>query len=392
MLVLEDVMNVIFLSPHFPPNFRHFVRGLREAGANVLGLGDEPFDNLHSELRSKFHEYYRVSDMENYDALLRGMAHLTFKHGKIDRLDSLNEHWLETEAALRTDFNVFGIQQDWIENIKRKSHMKQRFREAGVAVARGRVCLTPEATRAFIDMVGYPVVAKPDIGVGAAKTYKISDAFELDFYLRDKLPVEYIVEEFIKGDIVTFDGLTDKNGNILFVASHRYSRGVMETVNEDGDIFYYSERVIPENLMQAGLASLKAFDVRERFFHLEFFDLDGKIMALEANIRPPGGLTVDMFNYANDMDVYQQWANVVVKGEFTAKADRPYHTVYIGRKDHLHYALNHQQVLEQFAGMVCHHERIMSIFSRAIGNYGYILRHPELEPVIAAAETIIKKA
>jgi hypothetical protein len=384
-------VNVIFLSPHFPPNFRHFVRGLREAGATVLGLGDEPFDNLHSDLRGKFHEYYRVSDMDNYDALVRGMGHLTFKWGKIDHLDSLNEHWLETEAALRTDFNIQGIQLDWIDSVKRKSHMKQRFREAGVAVARGQVCLTPEGAKAFIKEVGYPIVAKPDIGVGAAKTYKITDDFELDFYLRDKLPVEYILEEFVKGDIVTFDGLTDKDGKILFLASHRYSRGVMETVNEDGDIYYHSERIIPEPLMQAGVASLKAFDVRARFFHLEFFDIDGKITALEANIRPPGGLTVDMFNYANDMDVYQQWANVIVKGEFSAKAERPYHTVYIGRKDHLHYVLGHSAVLEQYKHMVCHHERIMSIFSRAIGNYGYILRCPDLEPLLAAAEDIIKK-
>jgi hypothetical protein len=384
-------VNVIFLSPHFPPNFRHFVRGLREAGATVLGLGDEPFDNLHSDLRGKFHEYYRVSDMSDYDALVRAMGYLTFKWGKIGRLDSLNEHWLETEAALRTDFNVSGIQLDWIENIKRKSFMKQRFIEAGVAVARGQVCLSPEAAKAFIKEVGYPVVAKPDIGVGAAKTYKITDDFELDFYLRDKLPVEYILEEFVKGDIVTFDGLTDKDGNILFLASHRYSRGVMETVNEDGDIYYHSERIIPDELMKAGTASLKAFDVRERFFHLEFFDIDGQITALEANIRPPGGLTVDMFNYANDMDVYKEWANVLVKGEFHAKADRPYHTVYIGRKDHLHYVLEHGVVLEQYKHMLCHHERIMSIFSRAIGNYGYILRSPELEPLLAAAEQIIQK-
>ena len=384
-------MNVIFVSPHFPPNFRHFVRGLRQAGATVLGLGDEPFDNLHSELRSQFHEYYRVSDMNNYDALLRGAAYLTFKWGKIDRLDSLNEHWLETEADLRSDFNVYGIQRGWIDNIKRKSCMKALFVQAGVPVARGRVCTTPEATKAFVQEVGYPIVAKPDIGVGAAKTYKISDDFELDFYLRDKLPVEYILEEFIKGDIVTFDGLTDKTGNILFLASHRYSRGVMETVNEDGDIYYHSERVIPPHLMQAGVASLKAFDVRERFFHLEFFDLDGKIVALEANIRPPGGLTVDMFNYANNMDVYQQWANLIVKGEFSATAERPFHTVYVGRKDHLHYQLSHADVLEHYKDMVCHHERIMSIFSAAIGNYGYILRHTELEPLLAAAEQIIAK-
>jgi hypothetical protein len=385
-------VNAVFLSPHFPPNFRHFVRGLRDAGATVLGVGDEHFDNLHSELRGKFHEYYRVRDMECYDELLRALGHFTHRWGKLHRLDSLNEHWLEAEAALRTDFNIFGIKTDWIQNIKRKSQMKQRFIDAGVSVARGRVCLTAEDAKAFIAEVGYPVVAKPDIGVGAAKTYKITDVFELEFYLRDKLPVEYILEEFVSGDIVTFDGLTDRDGNILFCASHRYSKGVMDVVNKDGDIYYFSVRDIPEALETAGRAALKSFDVRERFFHLEFFDVDGRIVALEANIRPPGGLTVDMFNYAHDFDCYREWGNVVVRGTFEADPTRKYNTVYVGRKDHLSYRLSHDQALERCRESVCHHERIMGVFARAIGNYGYILRSPDLEPLIETAEALLEKS
>lgn len=39
-------------------------------------------------------------------------------------------------------------------------------------------------------------------------------------------------------------------------------------------------------------------------------------MALEVNMRPPSGLSMDMFNYANDINLYQQWANVMVNNEF----------------------------------------------------------------------------
>ncbi len=384
-------MNVVFLSPHFPPNFRHFVRGLREAGATVLGLGDEHFDNLNGELRGKLHEYYRVCNMGDYDEAVRALGHFTHRWGKLDRLDSLNEHWLELEAGLRTDFNIFGVRRDWIENIKRKSHMKQRFIDAGIPVARGRVCLTAEAARAFIAEVGYPVVAKPDIGVGAAKTYKITDEFELEFYLRDKLPVQYILEEFVSGDIVTFDGLTDRHGNILFCASHRYSKGVMDVVNQDGDIYYYSVREIPPALETAGRAAVKAFNVLERFFHIEFFDVNGEIVALEANIRPPGGLTTDMFNYAHDFDCYLEWGHVVVQDRFRADPARKYNTVYVGRKDHLSYRLSDAQIREQFADRLCHSERIGGVFARAIGNQGYILRGSALEPLIETAELMLEK-
>jgi hypothetical protein len=390
-------VNVVFLSPHFPPNFYQFCVGLRHAGATVIGVGDEHFDNLRSELRSSFREYYRIDNMGSYDELLKAFGFLTFKHGKLERVDSLNEHWLETEAKLRTDFNITGIKTDGIGFIKQKSEMKKLFLEAGVRVARGRVCLTPSETRAFAKEVGYPIVGKPDIGVGAAKTYKITDDYELEHYLNDKLPVPYILEEFIAGEIVTFDGLTDLDGNVLFSASHRYSKGVMETVNEDGDIFYYSVRQIPEKLEQAGLAALKSFKVKERFFHLEFFDVSknkdcSEIVALEANIRPPGGLTVDMFNYANDVDVYKLWAELLVTGKFNAVCERPYFVLYSGRKNHLDYALSNSDVNAQFSSLICHQERIMDVFAPAIGNYGFLLRHKDLEPLLAAAAEIQRKA
>jgi hypothetical protein len=371
-------VNVVFLSPHFPPNFYQFCVGLRHAGATVIGVGDEHFDNLRSELRSSFREYYRIDNMGSYDELLKAFGFLTFKHGKLERVDSLNEHWLETEAQLRTDFNITGIKTDGIGFIKQKSEMKKLFLEAGVRVARGRVCLTPAETRAFAKEVGFPIVGKPDIGVGAAKTYKITDDYELEHYLNDKLPVPYILEEFIAGEIVTFDGLTDLDGNVLFSASHRYSKGVMETVNEDGDIFYYSVRQIPEKLEQAGLAALKSFKVKERFFHLEFFDVSknkdcSEIVALEANIRPPGGLTL-------------------VTGKFNAVCERPYFVLYSGRKNHLDYALSNSDVNAQFSSLICHQERIMDVFAPAIGNYGFLLRHKDLEPLLAAAAEIQRKA
>jgi hypothetical protein len=390
-------VNVVFLSPHFPPNFYQFCVGLRHAGANVIGVGDEHFDNLRSELRSSFREYYRIDNMGSYDELLKAFGFLTFKHGKLERVDSLNEHWLETEAQLRTDFNISGIKTDGIGFIKQKSEMKKLFLEAGVRVARGRVCLTPAETRAFAKEVGFPIVGKPDIGVGAAKTYKITDDYELEHYLNDKLPVPYILEEFISGEIVTFDGLTDLDGNVLFSASHRYSKGVMETVNEDSDIFYYSVRQIPEKLEEAGLAALKSFKVKERFFHLEFFDVSAakdcsEIVALEANIRPPGGLTIDMFNYANDVDVYKLWADLVVNGKFEAVCERPYFVLYSGRKNHLDYALSNSEIGERFSSLICHQERITDVFAPAIGNYGFLLRHTELEPLLAAAAEIQRKA
>lgn len=161
-------MNFVFLSPHFPPNYYLFSVRLRQLGVNVLGLSDEPYDQLRYELKNSLTEYYQVSNMHSCDELLRAMGYFTHRYGKkLDRIDSLNEYWLETEAALRTDFNIAGLKNHDIQQEKRKSLMKEVFIKAGMISARGRVVHTLNDANKLIRETDFPVVAKPDIGVGA---------------------------------------------------------------------------------------------------------------------------------------------------------------------------------------------------------------------------------
>jgi biotin carboxylase len=383
-------MNFVYLSPHFPPNFYLFSVHLRKLGATVLGLADEHYEMLRPELRQSINEYYRVNDMHNYEELLRALGYYTHRYGKIDRLDSLNEYWLETEAQLRTDFNIPGIKNDQIGRIKQKSKMKDTFRKAGIEVARGRVVHTLQQAHNLINEIGFPVVAKPDIGVGAAKTYKIQSEAELVEFFRNKPPMDYIVEEFVDGIICSFDGLTNREGDPVFYTGHQYSQGIMETVNNNDLIYYYSFRNLPDDLEQAGHKVLRTYDVRERFFHFEFFrrKRDQKIVALEVNMRPPGGLTTDMFNYANDIDIYAEWANIVVNNEFTASYTRPYHCAYISRKFNRQYTHSHSELIGLLGKKLVHHESISGVFSAALGDQGYLIRTPELDEVHEIAHFI----
>jgi hypothetical protein len=381
--------NSVFLSPHFPPNFKNFIVRLRECGANVFGIADEHYELLSPELRHNLTEYYRVNDMHNFDELRRAINYFRERYGEINHLDSQNEYWLQTEAQLRTEFNIPGINNSAIDKIKRKSEMKRVFQQAGLKVARGRICRTEEEIRDFIKEVGFPVVAKPDIGVGAQCTYKISNEDELCNYFQTKPNEDYIVEEFIDWRIVSFDGLVDATGKLIFSSSLRYDKGVMEAVNDNSDIFYYIVRNIESSVEAAGMATLKAFDVRARFFHFEFFENEkGDVIPLEVNMRPPGGLTLDMFNYMCDCDCYQTWAQMIVTGKYEPFPGRKYFVIYVGRKDGIHYAMPHAEVLDRFGSLIVHHEPINSIFAAAIGNYGYLLRNPELKPIVDAARII----
>jgi biotin carboxylase len=265
---------------------------------------------------------------------------------------------------------------------------------------------------AFIAEVGYPVIAKPDVGVGAAATYKIHNAAELTDFFAEARSVDYLLEAFVGGDLYSFDGLTDRDGNIVFYTVHRFSQGIMETVNEGLDMYYYSLRDIPEGLKDVGFRTVAAFDIRERFFHIEFFSVNGAMVgdlaqqegagaavgglagdqrwvALELNMRPPGGLTMDMFNYANDIDLYQQWANVVVSNSFTAKYTRRYHCGYAGRKRHRTYRLSHAEVLQKYNKFISHHEAISGIMAPAIGDYGYVVRARDLAVLLDVIEGIL---
>ena len=58
-------MNIVFLSPHFPPNFFHFCVALRQLGVNVLGIADAPWEELRPELRAALTGYYRT-DLNDY--------------------------------------------------------------------------------------------------------------------------------------------------------------------------------------------------------------------------------------------------------------------------------------------------------------------------------------
>ena len=384
-------MNFVFLSPHFPPNYFRFAVALKNHGVTVLGLADETYDSLRPELKSSLAEYFRVNSMHNYDELVRALGYFTHRHGKLDRIDSHNEFWLETEARLRTDFNMPGIRTDQIGRIKRKSLMRETFVQAGVKVARGKVVKTMQDAAELIAETGYPLVAKPDVGVGAAATYKIHDENELKSFFESKPTVDYLFEEFVNGQIITFDGLTDRDGAPVFMNSLVYSTGIMETVLNDDLVYYYTLREIPADVQSVGRRTLEAFDVRERFFHFEFFRQTGTgdLVALEVNMRPPGGLTTDMFNYACDIDVYNAWGSILAgKGFPYPGYTQRYHCCYVGRKYNRQYAHNKEEILSTYQEKISHHEGISGVFSKALGDYGYLVRSPDLDEVVTIAKFI----
>ncbi len=397
-------MNFVFLSPNFPKSYYNFTKALRNNGVTTLGIGDEPYDQLSQELKDSLVEYYKVNSLENYDEVYRAFAFFTFKYGKIDWLESNNEYWLLRDAQLRTDFNVTtGLNNDNIDGIKYKSRMKEYYALAGVKTARYHLVSTYEEGLNFIAQVGYPVVVKPDNGVGAAATYKLRNEDEVrDFYFNNYPEVQYIMEEFINGELVSYDGICNSNRDVIFETTHYFPDPVMDIVNEQLDLWYYSKRVIPEALKDAGRRTIKAFATNSRFFHCEFFVLKedkeglgkkGEIFGLEVNMRPPGGYTPDLMNYANDINVYQIWANMVCydQGYFDPN-QRPYMCIYASQRKGGHYMHNKDEIFARYGQNMVMYEEMPEVLAGAMGDFAYMARFADENEAMAFADFVMKKS
>ena len=375
--------NFVFISPNFPITYWKFCAELKRNGLRVLGIGDCPYTELTQSLRESLHEYYRVSSLENYEEVFRAVAFFTYKYGKIDWLESNNEYWLERDAALRTAFHITtGFQESDMDRIKLKSAMKAYYAKAGIPTARYHLVDDYEGARAFAHEVGYPVIVKPDNGVGANNTYRLRNDEELQFFFATKDDNIYIMEEFVNGQVRTYDAIVDSRGEPLFESGNVTPESLMDVVNNNDNSIYYIVKHLSPEMRDYGRRTVKAFDVKSRFVHLEFFVLNadqeglgkkGDILGLEVNMRPAGGYTPDLFDFSAETDVYKIWADMVAFDKSTVPSDRPHHyCAFCGRRDGKNFVLDHNAIMAKYGPSMKMFGRIPEALSGAMANQMYV--------------------
>ena len=375
--------NFIFISPNFPTNYWMFCKELKNNGLNVLGIGEQPYDELSYELKDSLNEYYKVDSLENYDSVYRATAFFIHKYGRIDWLESNNEYWLEQNAKLRSDFNIkSGFQIEDIPRIKFKSKMKEYYKKAGIPAARYHLADTLKNSKAFAKEVGYPIIAKPDNGVGAADTHRISSDKELNDFFETKMPgVTYILEEYIDAAVNSYDAIIDSNGEPIFETGNVTPNSIMDIVNTADNSIYYIVKDLPEDTRKAGRAAVKSFGVKSRFIHFEFFRLlsdhkgmgkKGDITALEVNMRPCGGFTPDMINFGHSTNVYKIWADMIAFDKSTVESGADKFCAYAGLRDGKNFVMSHEDIMEKYGENMRMVERIPDALSGAMGNQMYV--------------------
>jgi biotin carboxylase len=294
---------------------------------------------------------------------------------------------------MRKDFNVFeGYRPKQMAVLKRKSGMKGIFKAAGLKVAPGILPKTLDEALQFAKEIGYPLIMKPDIGVGAEGAKKINDEADLTKNWDPK--GNLFIEQFIQGNIETYDGLCDHTGRIVFYSSMQYSAPIMEVLTGQCEsIFYYILKDIQEDLKQVGDIAVKACDVKNRFFHCEFFrTADGSLLPLEMNLRPPGGITVDMWNYTHRMDLYSEYANVITRQPASPYIKPTHYGTYTARRDGWKYLHTHEEVLALLGKRLELIYAMPSIFSAVMGNFAYVFTSVDFELMQEAVKYIEARA
>ncbi len=386
--------NFVFVSPHFPDSYWKFCLALKNHGFDVLGIGDAPYNEIPEQCKFALTEYYLCSFMDNFDNEKRAVQYFRDKYGSIEYIESNNEYWLTKDARLRDIFQVgTSFSEEEITYRMKKSNQKEFYEKEGIRCARYVVSKNLDELKNFANVVGYPIFAKPNVGVGAQGTKKIDNEIELnDFVLSIPSELEYIFEEYINGDLISFDGITNSKGEVVFETSHVFAVNTADVVNQNLDDMYCCLPAVPEDLKDIGERSVRAFNLRRRFFHFEFFRLredhpylgpKGTIVPLEANFRVAGGYTPDLINFANSIDVYNLYADIMAYDENRQKMDyEKYYAASSHRRNEFNYAHSKEDILEKYRNNICYFGDFPRALRDDMGDYFFVAKFKTFEEVI----------
>jgi len=313
-------MNIIFIEPSFPYNQREFVRGLHDAGATVIGIGERPQEHLADDVKHWLSHYVQVKSVVHEPSLLKAVQHV---QGLVyvDRLEATVEAHIMAAAHVREATGIPGTSVRTAYLCRDKPAMKEVLREAGIPCAKSTRADQAQAARDFASQVGFPLIIKPPAGAGAAGTWKVRDARELEQVLVESGVAdgqEVAIEEFIEGhegylDTLTINGevahefITHYYPNVLTAMRERWISPQMITTNRIEASGYQDVRQMARDV-------IRILDIGTSATHMEWFAGPKGLRFSEIGCRPPGVGQWDVYNTANDFDLYLEWASALTHG------------------------------------------------------------------------------
>jgi formate-dependent phosphoribosylglycinamide formyltransferase (GAR transformylase) len=365
-------MNVIMISPGYPAEMALFARGLAATGASVIGVGDQPPSSVPQAAREALAHYEHVGSLAAGDAVLATVRELA-RQVRIDRVECLWEPYMLLAARLRDELGLPGLTVTQTFPFRDKELMKQLLGAAGLRTPGHESTDTVAGVWAAAERLGFPLIVKPIAGAGAADTYRVGSAADLDAILPMLRHVPHvIVEEFVDGEEFTYDTIC-AGGRVLFENICWYRpRPLLTKLHEWISPVTVALRTLDAPDLQVGralgAAAVKALGFRDGFTHMEWYrKADGEAVFGEIGARPPGGRMVDVMNYATDADLFRAWAEAITQGRISRPIERHYNAAVIFKR-------------AEGAGRIIRHEGL----DRLLAEYGEHVVAVDLLPVGAS--------
>ena len=199
---------------------------------------------------------------------------------------------------------------------------------------------------------------------------------------------------------MTFDGIADENSEAVYCASLECPPSISDILQAGDEMFYYCNPWLDPKFEKLGRATIKAFNLKNRFFHIEYFRVTkarkglfkvGDIVGLEVNIRCPGGYTPDMHNYANSFSCYQLYAENMAGLKPQLGERKKYYAPTASRRDGVEYFYSDEEVLRTYKDNIVGYGRYPGVLSGVMGNIFFMARFENLDDVKVFREYINRK-
>ncbi len=395
-------MNVLFIAPGFPPEMPFFVRGLRAVGATVIGLGDQPASMLPKMAAENLSAYIQVSfsDEPSIFEEVREAA----RRVPIDRVECLWEPLMLLAARLREALGIEGMDAETTIPFRDKERMKQVLDAAGIRTPRHMRANSAKSVLDGAEEIGFPLIVKPIAGAGSADTYRIDDRKDLDAALAALGHVpEVSVEEFIEAEEYTFDTVC-AGGKILFYNICWYRprpliARQLEWVSPQSVALRDPDAPELRHGRAMGEAVLRAMNFSDGYSHMEWYlTSSGEAVFGEIGGRPPGGRTVDIMNFASDVDMFTGWAEAVCHGRISQPIERRYNAASVFKRARGSGRITRIEGLSRLMAEIGEHIVVVDLLplgsprrnwlATLISDGMVIVRHPDLPTTLQMADRI----
>lgn len=395
-------MNVLMISPGYPPEMEYFARGLAQVGAKVYGIGDGPQGGLPKLAREALAGYLQLRNLWDEQQTIEAVRQWS-RSVRIERVECLWEPGMILAAKLREALGLPGMTVAETVPFRDKESMKLALDRAGIRTPRHHRATTADEVRGAAREIGWPVIIKPIAGAGSADTYRCDSAEDLERAIGLTRHVkEFSVEEFVEAEEFTFDTVC-AGGKVLYhniswyrprpllAKQHEWVTSQTIALRNPGDPYL-------ANGMKMGLDVLRALNFRDGFTHMEWYrKADGEAVFGEIACRSAGARSTEIMNYSADIDVWRGWAESVCLGRWTQPIDRRWNACILFKRARGEGRIQRIEGLDRWLSK--YGEHVVSVELLPIGaprrdwrqtllSDGWVIfRHPELQATLEIADS-----